>query len=128
MPRKPNIVWVMADDLGSPLSFTGTAGVKTPHIDGLASEGMFFSRYYATAASCAPSRTAILTGMYPTYLNAQHHHSEPDFPPPVKHLAQRLREDGTTSRRTSPRCPMSIRSSASASATSTGRASTTSPV
>ena len=90
MPR-PNIVWVMADDLGSPL---GVAGVKTPNIDGLASEGMFFSRYYATAASCAPSRTAILTGMYPTYLNAQHHHSAPDFPPNVKHLAQRLREDG----------------------------------
>jgi N-sulfoglucosamine sulfohydrolase len=93
-PQKPNIVWVMADDLGSPLSFTGTAGVKTPHIDQLASEGMFFSRYYASAPSCAPSRTAILTGMYPTYLNAQHHHSEPDFPPPIKHLAQRLREDG----------------------------------
>ena len=52
-PPKPNIVWVMADDLGSPLSFTGTAGVKTPHIDQLASEGMFFSRYYASAPSCA---------------------------------------------------------------------------
>jgi hypothetical protein len=32
MPRKPNIVWVMADDLGSPLSFSGTAGVKAPNI------------------------------------------------------------------------------------------------
>ncbi|HEX5859401.1 MAG TPA: sulfatase [Microbacterium sp.] len=94
MPRTPNIVWVMADDLGSPLSFTGNAGVKTPHIDRLASEGMYFSRYYAAASTCAPSRTAIFTGMYPTYLNAQHHHSTPDFPPNVKHLAQRLRDDG----------------------------------
>ena len=59
---RPNIVWVTADDLGSPLSLHGTVGVKAPHIDQLASEGMFFSRYYATAASCAPSRTAILTG------------------------------------------------------------------
>jgi len=92
--RKPNIVWVMADDLGSPLSFTGTAGVKTPHIDRLAREGMFFSRYYSTAPTCAPSRTTMLTGMYATYLNAQHHHSTPDFPPTVKHLAERLREDG----------------------------------
>ena len=41
---------------------------------------MFFSRYYAVAPTCAPSRTAIFTGMYPTYLNAQHHHTEPDFP------------------------------------------------
>ena len=57
MPRTPNIVWVMADDLGSPLSFTGNAGVKTPHIDRLASEGMYFSRYYAAASTCAPSST-----------------------------------------------------------------------
>src|SRR6266481_6249478 len=94
VPRKPNIVWVMADDLGSPLSFTGTAGVKTPHIDRLAREGMFFSRYYSTAPTCAPSRTTMLTGMYATYLNAQHHHSTPDFPPTVRRLAERLREDG----------------------------------
>jgi arylsulfatase A-like enzyme len=94
MADKPNIVWIMADDLGSPLSFTGTKGVSTPNIDRVASEGMFFSRYYATSPTCAPSRTAIVTGRYPTELNAQHHHCEPDFPPDVKHIAERLREGG----------------------------------
>ena len=53
---------------------------------------MFFSRYYATAPTCAPSRTTIFTGMYPTELNAQNHHSEPDFPGYVKHLAEHLRQ------------------------------------
>jgi N-sulfoglucosamine sulfohydrolase len=90
---KPNIVFIMSDDLGSPLSFIGTKGVNTPNTDGVAREGMFFSRYYATAPTCAPSRTAIFTGMYPTELNAQHHHSEPDFPDYVKHLAEHLRQD-----------------------------------
>lgn len=92
MADRPNIVFVMSDDLGSPLSFTGTAGVRTPNIDRLAREGMFFSRYYAAASTCAPSRTAIFTGTYPTALNAQHHHSEPEFPEFVKHLAEHLRE------------------------------------
>jgi hypothetical protein len=57
-----------------------------PNIDQLAREGMFFSRYYVTAPTCAPSRTAPFTGMYATELNAQNHHSEPDFPDYVKHL------------------------------------------
>jgi arylsulfatase A-like enzyme len=93
VPDKPNIVFIMSDDLGSPLSFTGTKGVNTPNCDRVAREGMFFSRYYATAPTCAPSRTAIFTGMYPTELNAQNHHSEPDFPDYVKHLAEHLRQD-----------------------------------
>ncbi|MEU6584802.1 sulfatase [Nocardia sp. NPDC046763] len=91
MPDKPNIVFIMSDDLGSASSFTGTQGVNTPHFDRVAREGMFYSRCYATAPTCAPSRTAIFTGMYPTELNAQHHHSEPDFPDYVKHLAEHLR-------------------------------------
>ncbi len=92
MTDRPNVVFVMSDDLGSPLSFTGTEGVDTKNIDRFAREGMFFSRYYAVAPTCAPSRTAILTGMYPTALGAQHHHSEPEFPEFVKHLAEHLRE------------------------------------
>ena len=94
MPDKPNIVFIMSDDLGSAVSFTGTKGVNTANFDRVAREGMFFSRYYAAAPTCAPSRTAIFTGMYPTELNAQNHHSEPDFPDYVKHLAEHLRAGG----------------------------------
>ncbi|MGI9557436.1 MAG: sulfatase-like hydrolase/transferase, partial [Solirubrobacterales bacterium] len=92
--ERPNIVWIQADDLGRDLGITGTAGIETPNIDRIAGEGMFFDRFYASAPTCAPSRTAMLTGHYATALNAQHHHSKPDFPEHVKHLAERLREDG----------------------------------
>ena len=91
--RKPNIVWIQADDLSPTLGITGTAGIHTPNIDRLAHEGMYFNRFYSTAPTCAPSRTAILTGMYMTALNGQHHHSHPEFPADVKHLAERLREE-----------------------------------
>lgn len=61
-PQKPNIVFIMADDLGySDLSCYGSE-IKTPHIDKLAEEGVRFSRYYATPM-CVTSRVALLSGM-----------------------------------------------------------------
>lgn len=60
--RKPNILFIMADDLGnSDLSCYGSE-IKTPHIDKLADEGVRFSRYYATPM-CITSRIALLSGM-----------------------------------------------------------------
>jgi arylsulfatase A-like enzyme len=68
--RLPNIVVIVADDLGyNDLTFAGggVAGgaVPTPHIDGIARAGVEYTRGYAANATCAPSRAAILTGRYP---------------------------------------------------------------
>ena len=61
---KPNIILMMADDLGySDLSLTGSL-YDTPSIDSLANEGVFFSRHYAYPA-CTPTRAALMTGRYP---------------------------------------------------------------
>ncbi len=60
----PNIVFIMADDLGwSDVGYIG-GPYDTPNIDKIASEGLMCTRFYPSAANCAPSRASILTGMY----------------------------------------------------------------
>ena len=62
---KPNIVLILADDLGAgDLSCAGATKVKTPHIDRLAAEGVRFTQGYAPSATCTPSRYSLLTGEY----------------------------------------------------------------
>jgi N-sulfoglucosamine sulfohydrolase len=60
-----NVLLILCDDLGPHLSVLGTPGIQTPNIDKLAQGGMLFERAYSPAASCAPSRASILTGMAP---------------------------------------------------------------
>ena len=62
--KKPNIILIMADDMGfSDLGCYGSE-IKTPNIDKLAFEGMRFSQFY-NAARCCPTRASLLTGLYP---------------------------------------------------------------
>jgi arylsulfatase A len=63
--RKPNILWIMADDLGySDLGCYGQKKIATPNIDGLAREGMRFTDAYAGCTVCAPSRSVFYTGKH----------------------------------------------------------------
>ena len=69
--RPPNIIFILADDLGYNDISTfggGVAGgrVKTPNIDRLAGRGAVFSQAYSGTATCAPSRAMLMTGRYPT--------------------------------------------------------------
>ncbi|MEJ7779667.1 MAG: sulfatase-like hydrolase/transferase [Daejeonella sp.] len=68
--KRPNIIFVFIDDMGyGDLSIYGNAGVKTPHIDRLAEEGMRFTQFYVNSPICSPSRVAVLTGQYPLRWN-----------------------------------------------------------
>lgn len=64
-PRKPCIVFIMADDLGyGDLGCYGQSKIKTPNLDKLAAEGVRFTSFYAGSTVCAPSRCALMTGMH----------------------------------------------------------------
>jgi hypothetical protein len=58
----PNIVYIMADDLG--YFDLGCYGPKTPHIDRLAAEGMRFTHCYSGATVCVPARSTLMTGLH----------------------------------------------------------------
>lgn len=63
---KTNIVFIHADDLGyGDLACYGADDVETPHIDGLARQGVRMTSYYAAGAECTPTRVGLLTGRYP---------------------------------------------------------------
>ena len=67
--RPPNIVLIVADDLGYNDISTfggGVGGMQTPSIDRLAAEGAVFTQSYSGASTCAPSRAMMMTGRYPT--------------------------------------------------------------
>ena len=70
--KKPNIVWVVCEDISPTLSMYGDNTAKTPVLDQLAKEGMVYTNAYATVGVCAPSRSAIITGMYPTSIGTMH--------------------------------------------------------
>jgi arylsulfatase A-like enzyme len=64
--RKPNVIVVLLDDMGShDLGCQGATDVKTPNIDSLAAGGARFTNWYSNAPMCAPSRATLMTGRYP---------------------------------------------------------------
>src|SRR5687768_2885840 len=65
-PRKPNVLWISADDLAPYMvGCWGNGRVKTPNIDRLAADGMRFDRAYCNSPVCTASRQSFLTGRYP---------------------------------------------------------------
>jgi len=63
--RKPNIIYILADDLGyGDLGCYGQSMIRTPNIDRLAAEGMRFTDHYAGSTVCAPSRCCLMTGLH----------------------------------------------------------------
>lgn len=63
---KPNIIYIMADDLGyGELGIYGQTKIQTPNIDALARSGMMFTQHYSGAPVCAPARYMLMTGKHP---------------------------------------------------------------
>jgi uncharacterized sulfatase len=93
--RSPNIIFILADDLGinDLTAFGGgVAGgaVPTPSIDGLAREGVMFTQSYAGHGTCAPSRAMLMTGRYPTRTGFQFTPTPPGFSRMVSMIANEM--------------------------------------
>ena len=88
--QKPNIIFIMADDLGfSELGSYGQKKIKTPHLDQLAREGMRFTANYCGNAVCAPSRCVLMTGKHPGHAIVRNNASmkpEGQFPIPASEV------------------------------------------
>ena len=65
MPQKPNVLFLVVDDLRPELGCYGKDYIKSPNIDRLASAGMVFNRAYCQQAVCSPSRSSVMTGVRP---------------------------------------------------------------
>ena len=72
---RPNIVWLIAEDMSPHFGCYGERTIATPNVDKLASNGLLFERAFVTGPICSPSRSAMITGMYQTTIGAHHHRS-----------------------------------------------------
>ena len=80
--RKPNIILILADDLGyGDLGVFGNGVIRTPNIDRMAAEGARLTTFYASANVCTPSRAGLLTGRYAGPLMADAKHLKIESPP-----------------------------------------------
>lgn len=92
--RQPNILYLMADDLGAgDLGCYGGKIIKTPRIDQLRSEGLLFTDHYAGSASCAPTRCSLMTGKHTghAWIRAN---LKPDLRPKDFTMGEALKESG----------------------------------
>jgi len=95
---RPNVLWLIAEDLGPELGCYGTEQVWTPNLDRLAKEGVRYTRAYTVAPVCSASRSAFMTGMYQTTIGAHNHRSHRDdqfaLPEGVRVITDWLRPAG----------------------------------
>jgi len=98
--RKPNIVFILADDLGwGELGSYGQKKIRTPRLDRMAAEGMRFTQFYSGNAVCAPSRCVIMTGKHPGHATIRANREvQPEgqhpIPDATRTIAEALREKG----------------------------------
>lgn len=91
---KPNILWLTSEDHGPEMGCYGDVNARTPNVDALAAKGMIFQRVWSTAPVCAPARTAIISGLYPSSSGGLHMRSLVSLPTELKLYPQFLREAG----------------------------------
>lgn len=80
---RPNIVWIVGEDMGPELGCYDDKNAITPNMDRLAREGARFTQCFTHAPVCAPSRSGLITGQYPTTIGTHHMRSKLIKPPPL---------------------------------------------
>ena len=95
---RPNILWIVSEDISPDVGCYGTAADETPNLDKLARQGVRYNNAFTTAPVCSASRSAMITGMYQTSVGIHHHRSHRDdgytLPAPVRLITEYFREAG----------------------------------
>jgi arylsulfatase A-like enzyme len=104
---KPNIIWLVAEDISPRFAAYGDSLAHTPQLNALARRGIVYDHAFTTAGVCAPSRSSLITGMYQTSIGTQHMRQRPSVipmpgppqynavpPPEVKAFPELLRAAG----------------------------------
>ncbi len=91
---KPNILWVSAEDHGPHLGCYGDDYATTPNLDAFAARSLRYEKASSNAPVCAPARTTIISGMYPTTLGAYHMRSAVPLPDYLKFFPRHLQQAG----------------------------------
>lgn len=91
---RPSILWLTAEDMSPNLGCYGDEQARTPRLDAFARESVRFTRAFATAPVCSPSRSCLITGMFATSLGTQRLRSEFPVPAEFGPFTARLREAG----------------------------------
>lgn len=92
--EQPNILWISCEDISPDLRCYGDDYAISPHIDQLAAEGVLYSRAFSHSGVCAPTRSGIITGMYPTSIGTPHMRCRGVPPAEVRCFSQYLRAAG----------------------------------
>ena len=93
-PARPNIVWITCEDVSPNLGCYGDDYAVTPNLDRLAARGVRYTNAFTHAGVCAPSRSGLITGMYPTSLGSHHMRCTATLPGCVKCFPEYLRKAG----------------------------------
>jgi uncharacterized sulfatase len=91
-PKRPNIVWIVAEDFSPNLGSYRDPDAITPNLDAFAQQSARFTRCFTHAPVCAPSRSGLITGQYPTTLGSHHMRSKLTKVPPL--FVDELRKAG----------------------------------
>ncbi|HJT34140.1 MAG TPA: sulfatase-like hydrolase/transferase [Pirellulales bacterium] len=91
---RPNILWITCEDASPNLGCYGDQYAITPHLDRLAAEGVRYTHAFTVAGVCAPSRSCLITGMYPSTIGSQHMRSTTRLPEGIKCFTEYLRQAG----------------------------------
>jgi len=97
-PKRPNILWIVGENFKLDFGCYGAKNVSTPNVDRLAGDGVRYTRVFSTSPVCAPSRSALMTGMYQTSIDVHNmrSHRDDDFrlPPGVRPITHWLQDAG----------------------------------
>lgn len=91
---RPNIVWISCEDISCHLACYGDPNATTPNLDKLAGQGVRYTRAFTCHGVCAPSRTGIITAMYPIGIGANHMRSKATLPKQIRCFPEYLRQAG----------------------------------